>query len=84
MPTGHPVIAPLLCPETDDPERIYAYTVWSKNRFFGNKVQVNVPPFTMTTKTRWRSSEGLQILIITGLLTWVTVTNGQLRKYGVD
>jgi len=67
-----------------DPERIYAYTVGSKNRFFGNKVQVNVSAFYYDYKDKVEEFGRVADPDNNRATDLGTVTNGQLRKYGVD
>lgn len=67
-----------------DPERIYSYTVGSKNRFFGNKLQVNAAAFYYDYKDKVEEFGRVSDPLNNNQTDKGTVTNGQLRKYGFD
>jgi len=70
---------------TFDPETLTAYTVGSKNRFFGNTLQVNVEGFYWDYKNQQISFVG-PVQAGPGIFTvgGKTVNAGQARFYGVE
>lgn len=67
--------------ETYDPEFITAYTIGSKNRFFGNRVQLNVEGFWWEYKDQQVSSVRPDLA---GRITNITQNIGQSRIRGVE
>ena len=55
--------------ETYDPEYITAYTLGSKNRFFDNRVQLNIEAFYWKYRNQQTSHPGLDLLNRPGSLT---------------
>ncbi|BAI96211.1 TonB-dependent receptor [Sphingobium indicum] len=67
--------------ETYDPEFITAYTVGSKNRFFDNRVQLNIEGFWWEYKDQQVSSVRPDL---SGRITNITQNIGQSRIRGIE
>ncbi|BBD99092.1 TonB-dependent receptor [Sphingobium amiense] len=65
---------------TYDPERVTAYTIGTKNRFFGNRLQINAEAFWLDYKDQQLG----YVKLVPPAVVLVTENIGQVRTRGVE